>query len=111
MVAGHSSRSYLSKNSSVRAVIATRCASARSRSSTGELEAFLDIPDHLGLEQVALGPQQRRLGEREVERAQHVEAFVGLAQVGMRFLDDGASLGEALRGLAGDGGDFGIDPA
>src|SRR5437762_3039768 len=34
MVAGASNRSYLSKNSSVRAVMATRCASARSSCST-----------------------------------------------------------------------------
>ena len=74
-----------------------------------QLEAFLDVPDHLGLEQVALGAQQRRLVKREVERAQHVEAFMGLAQIGMGFLDDGAGLGKTLRGLAGDGGDFRID--
>jgi hypothetical protein len=34
---------------------------------------------------------------------------MGLAQVRMRFLDDGAGLGEACRGLSGDGGNFGID--
>ena len=34
---------------------------------------------------------------------------MGLAQVGMRFLDDGAGFGKTLRRLAGDGGDLGID--
>ena len=34
---------------------------------------------------------------------------MGLAQVGMGFLDDRASFRKALRGLAGDGGDFRID--
>jgi hypothetical protein len=34
---------------------------------------------------------------------------MGLAQVGMGFLDDRASFRKALRGLAGDGRDFGID--
>ena len=28
------------------------------------------------------------LGQRKVERAQHVEAFMRLAQIGMGFLDD-----------------------
>ncbi len=59
-----------------------------------ELEAFLDVPDHFRLELVALGAQQRRLAEREVEGAQHVETFMGLAQVGMGFLDDDAGIGE-----------------
>ena len=75
----------------------------------GQLQAFLDIPDYLGLEQVALGAQQRGLGQRKVECAQHVEAFMGFAQVGMGFLDDHAGFRKALRGLAGDGYDFGID--
>ena len=34
---------------------------------------------------------------------------MGLPQIGMGFLDDDAGFGEALRRLAGDGGDFGID--
>ena len=38
-----------------------------------------------------------------------MEAFVGFAQVRMRFLDDDAGLGEALGGFAGDGDDFRID--
>jgi hypothetical protein len=47
----------------------------------------------------------------KIVRAQHVETFVGLAQVRMRFLDDRAELGETRRRLAGDGGDLGIDRA
>ena len=43
------------------------------------------------------------------KRAQHVEAFMRLAQIRMRFLDDRAGLGEPRRRLAGDGGDLGID--
>ena len=34
---------------------------------------------------------------------------MGLAQVGMGFLDDDASFGKALRRLAGDGDDFRVD--
>ena len=34
---------------------------------------------------------------------------MGLAQIRMRFLDDGAGLGKTLRRLPGDGGDLGID--
>ena len=49
------------------------------------------------------------LADREIEGAQHVEAFMRLAQIRMRFLDDRAGLGEALRGLAGDRRDLGID--
>ena len=75
----------------------------------GEFQAFLDIPDHLRLEQVALGAEQLRLGDGEIEGAQHMEAFMRLAQIGMGFLDDHAELREALRGLARDGFDFGID--
>ena len=109
MVAGQSSRSYFSKNSSVRARHGDALRFGAFELLDGQLQAFLDVPDHLGLEQVALGAQQRRLGERKIERAQHVEAFMGLAQVGMGFLDDGASFRKALRGLAGDGHDFRID--
>jgi len=65
----------------VRAVMATRCASARSSWLHRQLEAFFDIPDHFGLQQVALGSQQRGLAERKIEGAQHMEAFMGLAQV------------------------------
>jgi hypothetical protein len=38
-----------------------------------------------------------------------MEAFVGFAQVRMRLLDDRTQLGKALRGLARDGLDFGLD--
>jgi hypothetical protein len=37
-----------------------------------------------------------------------MEAFMRLAQVRMRLLDDGAGLGETGRGLSGDGGDLGM---
>jgi hypothetical protein len=74
-----------------------------------QLEAFLDVPDHLGLEQVALAAQHRRLAERKIERTQHMETFMGFAQIRMGFLDDDSGLGEALRCLAGDGNDFRID--
>ena len=62
-----------------------------------------------GLSRSRLVRSSAALLQREVERAQHVEAFMRLAQIGMGFLDDGAGFGKALRGLAGDGGDFGID--
>jgi hypothetical protein len=97
----------------VRAVIATRCASARSSCSTVSLRPFLDVPDHLGLEQIALGAQQRRLADREIERAQHVETFMGLAQIRMRFLDDGAGSAKraaALRVMAATSGSTGVMP-
>ena len=35
-----------------------------------------------------------RLAEREIECTQHMEAFMGFAQVGMGFLDDDAGFGE-----------------
>ena len=57
--------------------------------------------------------QQRRLGHREVERAQHLEAFMRFAQIGMRFLDDDAGLGKrcaALRVMAATSGSTGVMP-
>ena len=62
-----------------------------------------------GFSRSRLLAQQLRLAEREVERAQHLETFMRLAQIGMRFLDDDAGLREALRRLARDGDDFRID--
>ena len=53
--------------------------------------------------------QQFRLGDGKIEGAQHVEAFMGFTQIGMGFLDDNASLGEALGGLACDRHDLGIN--
>ena len=62
-----------------------------------------------GLSRSRLVAQQLGLADREIERAQHLEAFVRLAQIRMRLLDDRAGFGEALRGLARDRRDFGID--
>ena len=56
-----------------------------------------------GLSRSRLVRSSCRLADREVEGAQHMEAFMRLAQIGMRFLDDGAGFRKALRGLAGDG--------
>ena len=61
------------------------------------------------LEEVALGAQQIGLGDREIEGAQHVEAFMRLAPVRMRLLHDRSGFREALRGLARNCLNLGID--
>jgi len=106
MVAGARSRSYVLKKSSVARGHRDALRFSARELLDCQLEAFLDVPDHLGLEQIALGAQQRRLADREVEGAQHMEAFMGLAQVRMRFLDNRPGLGETRSRLPGDGGNF-----
>ena len=89
--------------------MATRCASARSSCSTVSFRPSSMFQITSGLSRSRFVRSSAALRQRKIERAQHVEAFMRLAQIGMRFLDDGASFRKALRGLAGDGRDFRID--
>ena len=60
-----------------------------------ERQPLLDVPDHFGLEQIAMLAQHLSAADREGERTQHLEALVRFREIGMRLLDHDAGFGEA----------------
>src|SRR5947209_17757444 len=75
----------------------------------GKLQPFLNVPDALRLEFIGMGVEQMRIFKREVARAQHMETFVRLRKIRMRFFDDHTGLAETQRCVAGDLGDLAVD--
>src|SRR4029079_14704213 len=74
-----------------------------------ESKTLFDVPNDVGLELVAMILIQRLESRGVGESAQHLEAFMRFPEIGMRFLDDDAGIGELEGGTLDDFRHFGID--